>query len=1244
MAGSFILKRLAHLCAVTLLILGGVGRICPAYAQAIAQFSSDTQPKMMDLGDDFMRDIGGALKRSDLYLSGAGKFELAEQKSGSFVPDGEPLLLHAQIGKSFVNGRQDIYTIKDKSRLMISLADFALALDLPIKVNPKAGTATGWFVRETQTFSFDLNKREVAIAAKTTRVRADEARQEGGDLLVSAEALEKWLNLSFEYDLAALNLNIITAEPYPIELAYLRTQKPPRRGAGDSGAKLPKLPPEYGYASIPYVDTELSLNMYQSPGSRRTHDETWSTIITGDYAGFNTSAYLGGTDIKPFLNTARITMGKDDPYSNLLGPLNATAYRFGDVTSVSGSMIGNSSQERGVFVTNKGVTQDTTKTYTEINGDSHPGWDVELYRNESYIDFRRVGTDGRYDFGKVDLFAGSNDFKLLFYSPQGERSEEHRLVNVDSGALLKGGIGRYSASLTEKGKSVYSRTPQKGESIPHFGATYDFGVNGLGTVSTAISGNDDGGQYRTFLETDLATAFLDTFFNASLAYDNTSSAFGGQLRARRNFGKQSANIGYSYNSPKFNPGSATAGASNRDSYTASFGGPLFQELYILKNSTYNLGTSYSENYDGSTGTQSGVSFTTRVSSVVFNAGIQYNTTTSPGNPLNGTPASSSDSSSANFGLRGGMFGGSWRLGAQYQVLPKKEFQGAEAEYTRTIAENLDSTTSVSYEPQSRLTTGKIGLNWITSKAVISPSVQYDTNKNVVASVSAHFGLAADPSLSNIRMSGEYFTGSGGVSARIFQDANGNGIFDDGDRLLQDANVIAIQGQQSATSGENGIAFIANLPKNILTDITVDAGGSESAYGISLFKGVAVLPHPGGVTKLDFPIVESGEIDGQAEFAAETGSSTPARGLTVSLIAPDGKVQKFANAESDGYWSISMVEPGTYYMTANGDAADPGYFIPRMMEFKPDGSTYFGQGVKLTRGYNTQFNFSADNAAPDGANHARVIRPSDIASQKFQMQVGSFHSRLAMTIAWYKMKLHSGSIPGGLELAMPMAGMPEDSTGVSVLVIKSAGVTSMEQGAAACQAIGEMNVGACSVNVITTYRTPGEEKIIPYSRPPVAVAAKPAGKEDTQPQPVAVATAFEPDVIVRPTRSQPETTATVSPALAADLADYVAANPALDKAALRQKTVLLNLGSYNSRALMSVIWYKVKTRYTTMIGDATLLIRPTDSNASSQTGKYTLRVSLPVFDIDDANNRCHQLMAQGQFCTVEVLPSGLQASR
>lgn len=1258
----FILKRLALLSALTPLILSGSGVIYPAIAQE-APTPAASQASLLDLGAEFMRSMRNNLRQSDLYLSGAGKFELAEQRSGSFYPDDEPLLLHPVIGRNGISGRQDIYTVKNNHRAMISLADFFLATELPIKVNVSNGTATGWFIRQTNTFNLDMNAKQVSIAGKIQSIDLRNVHKTDNDILVSAETLESWLGLGLDYDLSGLNLLITTPDPFPIELAYVRSQRSPRNTDSAAGAKLPPLEPEYGYVSIPYMDTELGMNVFQSPGSRRTHNENWSTILSGDYGGFNTSAYLSGTSIKPFLDSARITMGKEDPRANLLGPLHATSYQFGDVNSVSNSIIGNSQQERGFTVTNRSVNRETTKTYTEIRGDSHPDWDIELYRNEAYLDIRHVGPDGKYDFGKVDLNVGLNDFKLVFYSPQGERTEEHQTVNVDSSVTLGGGDGRYAVSVTQNGKNVYSRQPQTGTGVgaPHFAGTYEYGIAGLGTLTSGISSDNDNGTRRTFFETGLATALYDTVYNATLAYDTSNASYGSILTARRNFGLQSGRLEYNHNSEGFNPGSANAGAGFKDSYSASLGGPLLRELFFLNNLTYNTGTSFAKDYNGNSTWQSGASFTTRIQSIVFNAGVQYTTSSSPSNPDDGTVGSTNDSFSSNYGLRGRMFGGGWRLGATYEILPKKQLTRADAEYTRSLADNIDSTTSLSYDPLSETKTISVGLNWITPKAVISPRIEYDNRHNVAASVSAHFGLAVDPHLSDVYMTNSYVTSSGGVVAKIFQDNNGNGMFDDGDKPLEDATIVAIQGQQSANSDKNGVAFIPALSKNILTDITVNAGGSEAAYGVSLFKGRAILPHPGAVTELAFPIVNSGELDGQANATDEKGGNTPARGLGLSLITPDGRLHKTANVESDGYWSMSSIEPGIYYLTASTDETNQGYFLPRILEYKPDGTTLFGQDVKLTRGYTTNFRFTAENSPPDGANHARVIRPSDIASQRIELEVGSFHSRLAMTLAWYKIKL-TNKVPGGLILAMPMAGMPvEESTGLSSLILRPNTIASIEQGASACQSLGEMHLGSCSVNVITTYRALQDEKIKPYKTPPVEVAAKPeeipaekttfAAKPEAAVAPVTMAAGdstsaaqSENPVINTADDTKPATTATLSPALAADLADYVAVNPALNKALLKDKTVLLNLGSYNSRALMTVIWFKIRTRYAGLIGDAQLLVQPTDSNASPQTGKYTLRASLPVFNVEDANNRCRLLMAQAQVCTVEVLPSGLQASR
>lgn len=106
---------------------------------------------------------------------------------------------------------------------------------------------------------------------------------------------------------------------------------------------------------------------------------------------------------------------------------------------------------------------------------------------------------------------------------------------------------------------------------------------------------------------------------------------------------------------------------------------------------------------------------------------------------------------------------------------------------------------------------------------------------------------------------------------------------------------------------------------------------------------------------------------------------------------------------------------------------------------------------------------------------------------------------------------------------------------------------------------------------------------------------------------------------------------------ADYGGYASMNPSFDPAILNGKSIVLNLGSYRSNLLMSLVWYRLKQRYDAIVGDATLLVDPAESFASLETGLHTLRAKLPGYDMEDAWNRCRALSARGLYCGVEVLP-------
>lgn len=88
-------------------------------------------------------------------------------------------------------------------------------------------------------------------------------------------------------------------------------------------------------------------------------------------------------------------------------------------------------------------------------------------------------------------------------------------------------------------------------------------------------------------------------------------------------------------------------------------------------------------------------------------------------------------------------------------------------------------------------------------------------------------------------------------------------------------------------------------------------------------------------------------------------------------------------------------------------------------------------------------------------------------------------------------------------------------------------------------------------------------------------------------------------------------------------------------------VVLNLGEYNSRLLMSVVWYKLKSRYSAALGQGELFVPPAQSYADVKTGKHALRVGLGDASLDEAYDRCRDLMAQDQYCKVEIYPAAMK---
>lgn len=1020
----------------------------------------------MSLGKQFANVIGDRLSEADLYLAGAGKIELAERKAHTQLPDNEPLIMHALVGAHHVGLKQDIYAMKRNHKIFISLGDFVTAADFAISVKGDSGTADGWFIHEDQTFHLDTAKNQLTIMGKPLALAPQEIEHDGDNMLVSTEAIEKWFGITFDYDFANLALQITTTQPFPAEAAYDRLRKSGGHSYNEAIAKLPEQKVPYALASMPNVDTYMNASWSRAPGGVSSKTGNWSSIVNNDFAGFSQETYVGGSlnDSTHQISSLRTALGKQDSTGNLLGPLHATSYKFGDINAVSVPLVGGGGGELGFTATN--ATENVTnQTKTNITGNAQPGWDVELYRNDVYIDIKHVDINGLYNFENIDLVLGKNDMKLLFYGPQGEIHEEHKDIRVDPG-LLAGHAGQYAVSVSSNQRGIWQPQPPTGPGVgdTNLAATYQYGLGKETTLEAGVRRHSDDGKERVFTETGLATYLGGTYVNTSVGTDAQTGASAANVTARRNFGAQSGVMQYQWNAKNFNSSTAASGATMRNSLQAGLSGPLPGHIFSLDHFNYSVTGTDTFNYDKSSQISTGGSLSARLSSVSLSSSMNYTLTKSP-------KGITTEGAAGETNMHGFAYGGDWRVDMKYDLLPKFLPTETQVQYDHAIKDNLDTLTQVTYTPASNVTDTSLSMNWRTQKATISPSIALDTTRNLRMGVNVHFGTAADPYSHKYAVYNTFMNGVGGVAARVFYDKNGNGIYDDGDELMPDVIVRAPQVHRNATTDARGIAFIPDIPQDTLTDIVADASSFKDSYGISLFEGVSLRVHPGSATQLDFPVVVGGELDGQADYVDDKGQHRSAGNIKVSLVAPDGHIEKTTRAAYDGYYAISSIRPGIYYLTAETGEDVPGAFTPRLLEFKPEGSTLFGQGITLAdNGYNTTFLYSSENAAPDGTRHTRVVRPGDMESQHAILRLGQYHSRLALTFSWYRFKIRS---PFGKDftLAKELFDIkPDPKTQLMDLDIIPKKPISAETAANICQ-VFQQNKFECSVKVITRYREP-----------------------------------------------------------------------------------------------------------------------------------------------------------------------------
>jgi hypothetical protein len=781
--------------------------------------------------------------------------------------------------------------------------DFLTTLDVPMKIDLAAKKASGWAFKETNAISIDAGAGKVDYGGKSERLAATDIRETPEGWCVDTAALSRWFGIGVKPVTSGSALILETDAKLPVVLALERE----RRAANLHKAKfdlasLPQVRLPYRMWRAPALDFVVSAGMTYRADTGVKVDRRISVYAAGEIARLSYDAQVT-TSQKGALSSLRFRAFRSDPDGNLLGPLHATHFGFGDVAGLATRLSGSATSGRGALVTNRPVVSPTSFDRTRFEGDLPAGWDAELYRNGELLAFAHGDTRQRYVFDDVQLMYGENRISIVLYGPQGQVRTRDELINVGQDNVPPGKTW-YWAGVNQPGRDLIS--------LGHDS------ISPLEPRMQAALSIEHGLDERTSVGVLAQTMLLQdervTFVEGSV---------------RRSIGPALAEIGISKESSggtaaraqllaKLGSLNVSAEAIVANDFHLQGGPPTTQrEARLAVDSPIRLGRAvipahadvrYVHRPDGSSQLDAAARLAATVDRFNLAAQVRYTQ-----QYLAKGPAPPADVVADLIGT--GRIGPVRVRGtATVEVNGRSRFRGAELTGYWSASDTVDWEGTLAYDGPLHRARARISHINRFDRLALAVTGEAATDGSVAIGFNLNFSL--DPA-DGFALSRQPIASAGSVRARVYRDLNDNGVADPGEPVQKGAIIIAGHSVAKQPTVAKGMVMVAGLAT--FTPITV--GIDRSSLGDPMLapkKALqVVVPRPGVTALVDIGLVSSGDIEG----ALIKNGGLGFEGVDLELLDSSDGVVATARTDYDGYFLFEGVPYGSYRVRIAKTSAD-----------------------------------------------------------------------------------------------------------------------------------------------------------------------------------------------------------------------------------------------------------------------------------------------------------------------------------
>lgn len=783
----------------------------------------------------------------------------------------------------------------------LPLGALGRVLDLAIQVGDDGHIATGWILRQDRTLDIDLRRRRIAIGGKDDVLPAGSIVAFDGEMYLRAEDLARLLPIKVETSLRLQTVTITTLEPFPFEERLRRENNRKRlaMGRGGGGERWPRQETPFLMASVPSADVQVRAVSRTTDGSRIEGDLT----LGGDLLLMNAQAFLSANSDEGLVASV-VELGRIDPDAQLLGPLKATEFSLGDVSSPAVPLGLRSVAGRGFTVSNAPLGAASAFDRIALRGVLQDGFEVELYRNDILIGSTNERTGGRYEFLEVPVDFGLNVFRLVFYGPQGQRYEEVRTISVGDGRLARGEL-IYRAGAVQKDENLFGvRDPDTILPVD-FGdwraaAELGYGVTTDLTAVASAAWYQAGASDRWIVSGGLRSGIGRFALRGDLA-----AADGGGMAASLGLGARAGRTSFALNHSEY----AGTFVDETRIFTAE---PLRRATDL----DFNTGISLAgrdlplslrvrryETLAGRVQTSATLRTSTPLPGVLVSNTLEYAQTRQPGLATFSQLVGNFDLATLGRGRTAG------RAGLGYAVLPRPKLISAAVELSHALDERTSLRGSAGYVFASRTTQLSASVRRDFERFSLALDGNYIIGTGTYATgLRLGFSFGRDPA------SGRFFTTrtslatSGSASVLAFRDNDADGRMGPGDEPMPGVSVIAFNA--ASETGADGRGRLHGLGNGHPASIQLDPTSLPDIDLVPAVPGLEFVPRAGRIHSTTIPIMAVGEVEGTVALQRD-GTRRPVSGVRLELRTAGGTVAASAKTEMDGFFLFERVMPGTY---------------------------------------------------------------------------------------------------------------------------------------------------------------------------------------------------------------------------------------------------------------------------------------------------------------------------------------------